>query len=46
MTSKRYNIWLTLDLIERIKTAAAKAGLKISTYIRMAVLEKLGREDK
>jgi predicted DNA binding CopG/RHH family protein len=45
MPSKRYNIWFELTLIERIKTAAKKAGIKISTYVRMAVLEKLGREE-
>lgn len=44
MSSKRYNIWLELSLIERIKTAAKKAGVKVSTFLRMAALEKLGRE--
>jgi len=45
MSSKRYNIWFDLTLIARIKTAAKKSGIKISTYVRMAVLEKLGRKE-
>lgn len=44
MPKKRYNIWMDLTLIARIKRAAKSLGVKISTYVRMAVLEKLGRE--
>jgi len=44
MASKRYNIWLEESLIKRIKDAAKKAGIKVSTYIRMSVLKKLEEE--
>jgi len=43
MASKRYNIWLEESLIERIKAAAKKAGIKVSTFLRMAALEKLDK---
>jgi len=46
MPSKRYNIWFDLTLIERIKLTSKRLGVKISTYVRMAVLEKLGRDEK
>ncbi len=45
MPSKRYNIWLEESLIERIKKAAKAAGVKVSTFLRMAALEKLGRAE-
>jgi len=41
MASKRYNIWLEEGLIKCIKDAAKKAGVKVSTFLRMAALEKL-----
>lgn len=43
MLSKRYNIWMDITLIDRIKKAAKSLGIKVSTYIRMAVLEKLNK---
>lgn len=45
MPSKRYNIWLETSLIKRIKKAAKSAGVKISTFLRMAALEKLARSE-
>ncbi len=42
MPSKRFNMWMEEDLIERIKVAAKLLGLKSAPYIRIAVLEKLG----
>jgi predicted DNA binding CopG/RHH family protein len=42
---KRYNVWLDVDLIQRIRDAATKIGVKISTFIRMAILEKLDRHE-
>lgn len=44
MTSKRYNIWLEIGLIDRIRLAAQRMGIKVSTYIRVAILEKLERD--
>lgn len=41
MPSKRYNIWLDTLLIEEIKVAAARLGIKVSTYIRMSLLAQL-----
>ena len=41
MTKKRYNIWLDTVLIDEIKRAASTIGVKVSTYMRMAILEKL-----
>jgi predicted DNA binding CopG/RHH family protein len=41
MSSKRYNIWMDEELIAKIKASAKILGIKASTYIRMAVLEKL-----
>jgi len=46
MPSKRYNIWMDIALISRIKKVAKLLGIKVSTYIRMAVLEKLDNHDK
>lgn len=43
MPSKRYNIWMDIALIVRIKKSAKSLGIKVSTYIRMAVLEKLNK---
>lgn len=41
MPKKRYNIWLDTLVIDEIKAAAARLGIKVSTYIRMSLLEKL-----
>lgn len=35
---------MTTALIKRIKLAAKAGGLKVTTYIRMAVLEKLDKK--
>lgn len=44
MSKKRYNIWLDTVLIDEIKLAASTLGVKVSTYMRMAILDKLRRE--
>ncbi len=44
MPKKRYNIWLDTVLIDEIKLAATALGVKVSTYMRMAILEKLRRK--
>lgn len=44
MSKKRYNIWLDTVLIDEIKLAASTLGVKVSTYMRMAILEKLRRD--
>lgn len=46
MSSKRYNIWLDIELILKIKKAALQIGVKTSTYMRMAILEKLNKDEK
>ncbi len=46
MPKKRYNIWLDTVLIEEIKLAALTIGVKVSTYMRMAILEKLRKNTK
>lgn len=40
---KRYNIWLDEDLIKEIKNTASLSGLKISTFIRMCILNSLNK---
>ncbi len=42
MPSKRFNMWMEDDLLERIKSAAKTMGLKAAPYIRIVMLEKLG----
>ena len=41
MPNKRYNIWMHTDLINQVKKAAKQMGVKTSTYIRIATIEKL-----
>lgn len=41
---RRFNIWLDNELIDTVKTAAKAGGVKASTYMRMAVVEKLFRD--
>jgi len=41
MPKKRFNIWMDDSLIEEIKVAATAMGLKVSTFVRVATLEKL-----
>lgn len=41
MSKKRYNIWLDTAVIAEVKKAAKVVGVKVSTFMRMAILEKL-----
>ncbi len=44
MPKKRFNIWMDTSLIAKIKATAKPLGLKVSTYCRMACLEKMRRD--
>lgn len=46
VSKRRFNIWLDESFIEAVKTAAKLVGVKASTYMRMAVLEKLSGRPK
>lgn len=41
MPKRRFNIWLDIDFIDRVAKAAKTVGVKTSTFMRMAILEKL-----
>lgn len=41
MSKRRFNIWLDSDLIKAVAKAATSIGVKTSTFMRMAILEKL-----
>ncbi len=44
---KKFNILMNPKLLERIKKEADRLSMKVSTYIRVAVIEKLNKsEDK
>jgi len=43
---KKFNIRMNINLLERIKKEADRLSMKISTYIRVAVIEKLDKNDK
>lgn len=43
MASKRVNIWMDEELIAQIKVAAKQTGVKASTYVRVATIEKLAK---
>ncbi len=46
MPKKRFNIWMDTALIAQIKRAAKASGLNhLSTYVRIAALEKMRREE-
>jgi hypothetical protein len=46
MPKKRFNIWMETSLIDQIKKAAEATGLnKVSTYCRIACLEKMRRDN-
>lgn len=46
MSKRRFNIWLDNELIETVTIAAKAIGVKASTYMRMAILEKLNRKPR
>ena len=46
MSKRRFNIWLDIDLIDKVAKAAKDIGVKTSTYMRMAILEKLNRSTR
>lgn len=47
MPKKRFNIWMDTSLIKQIKAAAKAVGLnKVSTYCRVACLEKMRRDNE
>lgn len=43
MSKKRFNIWLDKELIDTVKVLAIELGVKASTFMRMAILEKISR---
>ena len=44
MSDKKYSIRLKSELLERIRKEADRLSMKISTYIRVAVIEKLEKK--
>lgn len=46
VSKRRFNIWLDNELIETVTSTAKLLGVKASTYMRMAILEKLNRRPK
>ena len=43
---KRYSFWIGNELVEDIKKLARKMGMNVSTFFRMAIIEKLDKELK
>lgn len=44
--NKRFTFWIETKLLKRIENASKKYALKSSAYIRVAVIEKLEKENE
>ncbi len=44
--NKRFTLWIEDSLILKIKKAAKKYTLKSAAYIRLAILEKLEKDNE
>ncbi len=44
MPMKRFNIWLDTELVSQVEKVAKTLGLRKTTYMRMAIVDKLRRD--
>lgn len=44
MSMKRFNIWLDTELVSQVEKVAKALGLRKTTYMRMAIVDKLRRD--
>lgn len=46
MPMKRFNIWLDTELVNEVQKAGKALGVRKTTYMRMAIVEKLRRDEE
>ncbi len=44
MPMKRFNIWLDTELVKQVEKVGKTLGVRKTTYMRMAIVEKLRRD--
>jgi hypothetical protein len=44
MPMKRFNIWLDTELVKQVEKVGKTLGVRKTTYMRMAIVEKIRRD--
>lgn len=44
MPMKRFNIWLDTELVKQVEKVGKTLGVRKTTYMRMAIVEKLRKD--
>lgn len=44
MPMKRFNIWLDTELVKQVEKVGKALGVRKTTYMRMAIVEKLKKD--